>query len=218
MKLPHYIALLVFAPALVFAQPPSVDPNTGVQTMDTVFFMNVSSALSDYQVQLGIMAATANGGYTSKAFTDAHIAAQTDIQNYQDNINGVIDANSMAHAPQEEYRHMVALGEVAAKTKDVGERKRLFGNFLFDTRGYLHDHPDTPRLWVMRGAAALQLDRQATGVEAAKFLLAMPPEQRTDPRIQKLVEIMEKKGWLPSSIAASASAATVQPASAQIQK
>lgn len=218
MKPHYYAALLALASTLVFAQAPTVDPTSGTQAMDTVFLANVTNSLNDYEAQEAALAKVANAGYTSPAGMALRIVAQNDIQNYQDSMNGVIDANNMAHAPQQEYRHLVALGEVAAKTKDVAERKHLLGNFIFDSRNYLRSYPDTPRLWVMRGAAALQLNKQATGAEAAKFLLAMPPAERTDPRIQKLVEIMGKKGWLPPTASGAAPAPTAQTASAQLPK
>ena len=104
-----------------------------------------------------------------------------------------------------------ALADQAAKSKDVDERRHLFGNYLFDSRILLRDHPEFTRLWVLRAVAALQLDKAATGSEAGRILEALPPKDRADPHVQKLLVVLGSKGWLAPAQPVATPASAVQP-------
>jgi hypothetical protein len=159
---------------------------------DTVFAQTAQAALAEARYWAGAGAGTAG---SSVRFHQA-------VQEYQDAINTVIDDNNSAAAPLQEYRRLLAIATRAARTKDATERKDQFGNFLYDSRIYLHDHPEATRLWVMRAAASLQLNKPATGAEAARAILNFPPAYRDDPQVQKLIALIRQRGWLPAETAA----------------
>jgi hypothetical protein len=159
---------------------------------DTVFVQTAQSARAEARY-LSALPTSGSGDAVSIQYHQA-------VQNYQDAINTVIDDNNTAAAPMREYHRLLGVAARAAKTADLTERWDLYGNFLNDSRLYLHDHPDATRLWVMRAAASLQLNKPATGGEAGRILLGMPRRYRADPHVQKLIALIRQKGWLANPV------------------
>jgi hypothetical protein len=122
------------------------------------------------------------------------------FQSYQNDMTQVIDLQQDTKNLILHYKDMLDEASRAAKSKDVAEQKHLFENYLYDSKMFLRDHFDPSyELWVMRAIAALKLNKPATGMQAAQILSTMPEQQRVDPRIQKILVVLDKEGWGPKA-------------------
>jgi len=119
------------------------------------------------------------------------------FQQYQNNMSMVVDSQSDKKRDAADYARMLDEAGQAAKAKDPAEQVHFFGNYLHDSRIFLSTHPDATQLWVLRAVAALKLNKPATGAQAGQMLMALPPPDRDDPHIQKLLSVLAQYGWVP---------------------
>ena len=139
----------------------------------------------------------AGGGSRGSVSTSAFKCEMAMFQSQNDTKNSV-NANEDLKQMRNDYRTMMDTAANAAKTKDPKERAHLFDNFLFLSRTFLRDHFDPSyEPWVQRAIASLVLNRPATGTQAGQILLNMPDEQRNSPRIQRILAVLVRQGWLP---------------------
>jgi hypothetical protein len=136
------------------------------------------------------------------------------FQQYQNNMTMVVASQSDTKRDAAEYAHMMDEASQAAKSKDPAEQAHLFGNYLHDSRIFLSTHPDVTQLWVLRAVAALKLNKPATGAQAGQILSSLPPKDRDDPHIQKLLQVLGQYGWVAKAKAVSTSPSPGSPAPA----
>jgi hypothetical protein len=133
------------------------------------------------------------------------------FQQYQNSMTMVVASQSDAKSDAREYAREIDEANQAAKSKDPAEQVHLFGNYLHDSRIFLTTHPDVTQLWVLRAVAALKLNKPATGAQAGQILSSLPPKDRDDPHIQKLLQVLGQYGWLPKANAAATAPAGTNP-------
>jgi len=206
MRRPLCLLMLVLYPCFAFGGPDPVKPddndtvplpNLHVDSQDTQGFPENSQAYAQ-----NAQSNMANGNALAKQAlvgSPAYLQMNADLQQYQNNMSMVIASQPDTKKFAAEYARMLDEATQAAKEKDPAEQIHLLGNYLHDSRIFLMNHPDATQLWVMRAVAALKLNKPATGIQAGQILSSLPPKDRSDPHIQKLLDILEKQGWLPKS-------------------
>jgi hypothetical protein len=116
----------------------------------------------------------------------------------QNNVNNVVGLNEDMKQMRLDYKKMMDTAGQAVRSADPKEQAHLFDNFLYASRNFLRDHFDPSyQLWVFRAIAALKLNKPATGAQAGQILETMPAQQRAEPRIQRILAVLEKQGWIP---------------------
>jgi hypothetical protein len=204
------LVMLVLYPGLALAAPDPVKPDDD----DTVPLSNLHGDAQGFpqNSQAYVQNAQsnlANGnalGQQAMVGSPAYGQMTGAFQQYQNNMSMVIASQPDTKKFAAEYTHILDEATQAAKEKDPAEQVHLFGNYLHDSRIFLINHPDATQLWVMRAVAALRLNKPATGIQAGQILSALPPKDRTDPHIKRLLDVLEKQGWIPNGKAAEAKA------------
>ena len=213
------LVMLVLYPGLAFAAPDPVKPDDD----DTVPLSNLHGDSQDSQgfpqnsqaYAQNAQSNLANGnalGQQAMVGSPAYGQMTGAFQQYQNNMSMVVASQPDTKKFAAEYAHMLDEATQAAKEKDPAEQIHLFGNYLHDSRIFLTTHPDATQLWVLRAVAALKLNKPATGIQAGQYLSSLPPKDRTDPHIQKLLDVLGKQGWLPKAKPAEAKANPGPPA------
>ena len=198
-------ALLVLCPSLLCAQSGTTDTVKSPDDKDLVDVANM---------QVYLQAAHADRSppaFMSREFFQEIASSYTRGRNYLS--EPIIIQNEDAKKVELIYRSIVKLADQAAQKKDPAEQRHLFENFLYESRVFLRDHYDPSyQLWVLRAVAALKLDKPATGIQAAQILSLMPPSQRAEPRIQRMLSVLGTHGWLPKDKPADAKPNPASPA------
>ena len=179
--------MLAFCPGLGYAQSETVQSDLN----DTVYLQSAFSDLSKGNA-LGQQPKTVYG-------SPGYNRMMGDFESYQDSMNMVLDAQADTTRQRAEFKQLLDTANRAAKANDAGEQNHLFGNYLYDSRSFLIRYPGYPgstHLWVLRAVAALKLNKPATGFEAGQVLSALPPTDRNDPHIQKILAVLDSVGWL----------------------
>ena len=184
---PLCFALLALCPGTVFAQSGATNTAKASNDTDTVnlehmqiYFQNTDAAAQK-----------------ESAGTSAFNSELSNFQT-QNNVNTVVGLQQDMLQMQHDYKTMLDTASRAARSTDPKEQTHLFDNYLYLSRNYLRDHFDPSyQLWVLRAIAALKLNRPATGIQAGQILNTMPAQQRAEPRIQRILTVLDKQGWLP---------------------
>jgi hypothetical protein len=167
------------------------------------------SKTQDFYTQ-NAKAAQVPGG--AAAGTAAYDQMMDNFKN-QNNTSSITSGTQDLRQMRVDYNTMVKMATDGMKSKDPSEQKHLFDNYLFLSRNYLRDHPDPSyQLWIYRAIAAVNLNKPATGMQAAQILSMMPAQQRAEPRVQRILAFLDKQGWMPQG--GSAAAAPNPPAPA----
>jgi hypothetical protein len=215
MRRPIYIVVLALCPGSLFAQADTVHPSANQDADQSASNINDTVFLKDAQSNL---AGGNNLGQQSTTTTGSKAYGQmmSDFQQYQSDMSVMIGAQNDAEAPAREYKRLVDLARQASKERDAKEQVHLFGNYLYDSRIFLKDHPSYTQLWIFRAIAAIKLDQTATakeaghlaatGTEAGLFLSGLPQNERDDPHVHQIIILLEKQGWIAKSKAADAKA------------
>lgn len=200
---PLCLAVLALWPGLIFAQKDTADTVKMPDDNDTVNLVNMQVYLQSAHTDLSTgnaIAAPPGGGSPPAFMSPAYMQEIAAFQSYQNDMTQVIDLQQDTKNLILHYKDMLDEASRAAKSKDAAEQKHLFENYLYDSKMFLRDHFDPSyELWVMRAIAALKLNKPATGMQAAQILSTMPEQQRVDPRIQKILVVLDKEGWGPKA-------------------
>jgi hypothetical protein len=95
-----------------------------------------------------------------------------------------------------EYETLLSMLQDADKATGLDDRHRILGDFLDQSGDFLKKHPGLVRLWVARGAVAVELDRIHDGWEAGQKLTALGLKDSNDSSVQKVMVELNKMGWL----------------------
>jgi hypothetical protein len=190
---------MALCPGLAFAQSSPTDTVDLSKTQD-FYTQNAKAA----QTQGGDSAGTA--------------AYEQMMDNFktQNNTSSVTSSTQDLRQMKVDYNAMVKDATDGMKSKDPGEQKHLFDNYLYKSRNYLRDHPDPSyQLWIYRAVAAINLNKPATGMQAAQILSMMPAQQRSEPRVQRILAFLDKLGWMPQGSSAGAAPNQAPPAASK---
>ncbi len=158
---------------------------------NTIYLQNAHASLSEGNT-LGQNPKTVYG-------TPAYNQMIGDFQSYKDSMSMVIDGEADTFRQRAEFNKLLDVADQAVKARDGGEQVHLFGNYLYDSRNFIIRYPGYPgdtHLWVLRAVAALRLNKPVTGYEAGRVLFALPKEERADPHVERILDVLDKQGWL----------------------
>jgi hypothetical protein len=190
IRQPICFALLAFCPGFVFAQSGATNATKAADPNDTV-------DLARMQVYYQSADAAAGTGHGAAVGTSAFNDEMSMFQS-QNNVNNMVGSAEDLKQMRNDYKKMMDEATMAVRSTDPKERAHLYDNYLYDSRVFLRDHFDPSyALWVQRAIAALVLNKPATGAQAGQILLVMPAQQRAEPRVQRILAVLVKQGWLP---------------------
>jgi hypothetical protein len=86
--------------------------------------------------------------------------------------------------------------EDADKSTDAESRRKFLQEFLAKSEPFVTQYPGQTEIWVLRAAAAIEMDEAITGWQAGRKLLALGQDGGSDPKIQRLIAMLDRKGWL----------------------
>jgi hypothetical protein len=86
--------------------------------------------------------------------------------------------------------------EDADKSTDAESRRKFLQEFLAKSEPFVTQYPGETEIWVLRAAAAIEMDEAITGWQAGRKLLALGQDGSSDPKIQRLIAMLDRKGWL----------------------
>jgi hypothetical protein len=125
----------------------------------------------------------------------------TKVQAYVEAHAGAPPVASSALSPEVQRKLTVLklITEDADKAKSAQERRTLLNEFMAKSAEVVELAPMQTNIWVMRGAAAVELDYPGAGFEAGRKLRELGLESSEDSRIRKTFAELERKGWLDTN-------------------
>ncbi len=188
---PLCLVIWVLCPGCTSPQSGSAKSDSNLGLNSTIYLQNAHANLSEGNT-LGQNPKTVVG-------TPAFNQMIGDFESYRENMTMVVQDEADTRRERDEFSTLIDVAEQAVKAKDSDEQIHLFGNYLYDSRNFLIRYPDYPgdkHLWVLRGVAALRLNKPVVGYEAGRVLFALPAEERADPHVAKILDALDKQGWL----------------------
>ena len=83
----------------------------------------------------------------------------------------------------------------ADKATTADERNGYLKEFLAKSQDFVRERPNSLPLWTLRAVAALEVNQAATGREACQHMVAMKAEEMDDPRIRRVLAVLDRRGW-----------------------
>jgi hypothetical protein len=131
-----------------------------------------------------------------------HLLRELDAQ-----ISARISAASTAvhkpDAPNPEMRRKLDLLrliiEDADKARTPEERKKYLQEFLNKSEPFVTEYPNDAQIWLLRGAAAVELEYAAAagpGREAALHLIKLGLDKSNEDKVRILMAKMDRRGWI----------------------
>ena len=108
---------------------------------------------------------------------------------------GASPTNSTITAARRQYETLVLIIEEADKATLDAERKKLLREFMAKSAEFLQSDPLQTNLWVLRAVAAMELEAQRSGWLAGRHLKTLGLAESDNPRIAKIMAMLERKGW-----------------------
>jgi len=93
------------------------------------------------------------------------------------------------------YAALMQIVEDADKAKSPQERTKYLNEFLEKSDDFANTHLAQTNIWVMRAAAAVELNRSVAAEQAARQLKALGMMESQEPKLRALIEQLERKGW-----------------------
>ena len=118
--------------------------------------------------------------------TAGKVAAQNAGQIGQDKADG----------SRKNYEYLRLIVEDADKATSPEQRKKLLREFMAKSAEFIVDNPTQTNVWILRAAAAMELDYLGSGWLAGRRLKQLGGETSADPKMAKVMAMLERKGWL----------------------
>jgi len=103
---------------------------------------------------------------------------------------------SVAASAQRRYAALLLVIEDADKAQSREERQKYLDEFLQKSKSFIEESPLGVKIWTLRAAAALELERRGDAWEAGRKILSFGTLTTEDSKIQTLLANLERKGWL----------------------
>jgi hypothetical protein len=91
---------------------------------------------------------------------------------------------------------LTLIAEESDKATTTEERHKLLQELLDKSDSLSKDHPTLVLVWLLRAAAAVELNRPVVGWEAGKRLKEVGAADAEDARSRRVMAMLERKGWL----------------------
>jgi TPR repeat protein len=98
------------------------------------------------------------------------------------------------------FQVLMQIAERADKAVFQKDRLGALREFLTRSAEFILDYPDQPNIWVMRAAAALELDYPGSGWLAGQRLNDFALGQSEDETAKKILAQLQHKGWLGATL------------------
>jgi hypothetical protein len=85
--------------------------------------------------------------------------------------------------------------EDADKAKSPDARQQLLKEFLEKSGSFTQENPAVTNLWILRAAAAVELNMPKVGWQAGKQLKSLGADTSDDPKSRKVIAMLDRKGW-----------------------
>jgi hypothetical protein len=148
-----------------------------------------------------------------QALEDARKLASADKQSKLDAIAKLIDSAAPAAlkvkplAPpsatqtltgddRRKFDVLMLIIEDADKATTIDERSKNLQEFMDKSQDFVKDQPGSLQIWTLRAAAALELNQSKAGWEAGQQMLRLKAGDLDDPKIRKVLAMLDRKGWL----------------------
>ncbi len=102
----------------------------------------------------------------------------------------------LSGAVRRRYDTLLLIVEEADKTSSGDERRKLLGEFLKASGEFARDQPALVQIWVLRAAAALELNLARIGWDAGREIVKLGAENSDDAKVRKVLAMLDRKGWL----------------------
>jgi hypothetical protein len=99
----------------------------------------------------------------------------------------------------------------ADRATTADERNGYLKEFLARSQDFVREHPSSLPLWTLRAVAALEVNQAATGREACQHMVAMKAAEMDDPRIRRVLAILDRRGWFSADIPEGSGVSAPQP-------
>lgn len=109
-------------------------------------------------------------------------------------------SNQLTGGARRQYDALVLIIEEADKAKLDTERKALLNEFLVKSEPFLTDHKDQLQLWLLRAVSALELNQERAAREADRELSRLGADKINDPKVNKVLAMLERKGWTAAGL------------------
>jgi hypothetical protein len=122
----------------------------------------------------------------------------TKVQAYVEAHAGAPPVASSAASPevQRKLNVLKLITDDADKAKSPQERRTLLNEFMDKSAEVLELAPLQTNIWVLRAVAAMELNQATAGWEAGRKLVALGADNSADPKVQKVLAQLDRKGWL----------------------
>jgi tetratricopeptide (TPR) repeat protein len=135
---------------------------------------------------------------TSQALEKAPETKRPALQDLQESLlSGTrLDNPQLSGEVQRKYEAVMQIIEDSDKAITADERSNLLKEFLTKSAKLLELAPDYTNIWLVRAAAAMELDFSGTGWLAGRKLKQLGLDRSDDPTVRKIMVSLERSNWL----------------------
>jgi hypothetical protein len=98
--------------------------------------------------------------------------------------------------PRRKLETIMLIVEEADKTTSPNDRQRLLSELLEKSEPFVRENPSVSSVWLLRAAAAIEVNQAHAGWEAGKQLKVLGVADGGDPRARRVMAMLDRKGWL----------------------
>ena len=113
-------------------------------------------------------------------------------------------------AARRQFNTLLLIVEEADKAASADERKKLLREFLDKSAAFVKEQPGQSPVWTLRAVAALELNQPKVGWEAGQQLVKLGADNSSDAKVQKVLAMLDRKGWLGEKVPEVLASATAE--------
>lgn len=103
---------------------------------------------------------------------------------------------ALTGAARRKYDTLLVIVEEADQAKSAAERSKLLNEFMEKSSEFVREAPEFMQTWVLRAAAALELNQSKTAWEAGQQMIKLGADLSDDAKVRKIMATLGRKGWL----------------------
>jgi hypothetical protein len=110
------------------------------------------------------------------------------------------DGSKLSRDARRTFDVLTLIIDDADKATTADERNGYLKEFLARSQDFVREHPSSLPLWTLRAVAALEVNQAATGREACQHMVAMKAAEMDDPRIRRVLALLDRRGWFSADV------------------
>ncbi len=103
---------------------------------------------------------------------------------------------ALTGAARRQFDTLALIIEEADKATTDSDRKKLLQEFLEKSEPFLKANPKMLPMWTLRAVASLELNQENEATQAGAELTRLGAENSDDPKLRKVMAMLDRKGWL----------------------